>query len=190
MKALLRNTTFALLLLVPFSAAHAQGPSVSPIANVTMNAGTTLSVNVVAVDSQNRPITITASLPPFATLNAPTLGTGIVVTSVALAPSAAQAGNYSAALTATAGGVSTVKVFQITVNPAGSDQAPQVMAPPLKEVTAGSALGFTVTASDPDGNAITSLNASGLPAGASFTPNASNTSGTFQWTPGTGDAGE
>ena len=151
----LRNLTVALLLLVPFSTAHAQGPSLSPIANVTMNAGSTLNVNVIAVDTENRPVTVTAALPPFATLNAPTLGTGTVVTSVSLAPSDAQVGDYSAAVTATAGGVSSVRVFEITVNSAGSDQAPLVTAPPLKEVTAGVAVGFAVTASDPDGNAIT-----------------------------------
>jgi hypothetical protein len=190
MKAFLKALTFGLLLLVPLSTAHAQGPSLSPIANVSVNAGRTLNVNVIAIDADNRPITVTAAVPPFATLNAPTIGTGVVVTSLTLAPSDGQVGDFSAAVTATAGGVSTVKVFQITVNAAGSNQAPFVTAPPLQEVTAGSALGFVVTASDPDGDAITSLSTSGLPPGALFTPNGSNTSGTFSWVPGAGDVGE
>jgi hypothetical protein len=51
---------------------------------------------------------------------------------------------------------------------------------------------FTVTASDPDGDAVASLTAdlSALPAGnnAAFTVGAGNTSGTFTWTPVTGNS--
>jgi hypothetical protein len=190
MKAILKALTAGLLLVVPLATAHAQGPSLSPIANVSMNAGGTLTVNVIASDAQNRVIQLTSSLPPFVTLNTPTIGTGLVVTSLTLAPTGAQVGDYSAAVTATAGGVSTVRVFQVSVNAAGSDRAPIVVAPALKGVTAGSALSFVVTASDADGNAITSLGASNLPDGATFTPNGSNTSGTFDWTPGSQDAGD
>jgi hypothetical protein len=190
MKPPLRILTIALLLLVPYTTAFAQGPSLSPLPNVTLNAGTTQNVNVVAVDTANRVVSVTATLPPFATLNPPTLGTGSVVTSLTLAPSAGQVGDYTAAVTATAGGVSSVRVFQITVNAAGSDQAPIVTAPAWQHVTEGSPLSFAVSASDPDGNAISSLSASGVPTGASFTANGSNSSGTFQWTPGAGDAGE
>ena len=46
-----------------------------------------------------------------------------------------------------------------------------------------------VTAADADGDAITSLTASGLPAGATFTPGPGNTSGTLDWTPGFDQAG-
>jgi hypothetical protein len=42
---------------------------------------------------------------------------------------------------------------------------------------------FTVTAADLDQDAITSLTASGLPPGATFTPDGTNSSGTFTWTP-------
>src|SRR5204863_9135009 len=43
------------------------------------------------------------------------------------------------------------------------------------------------TASDPDGQTITSLTQTGKPAAASFNVNGSNTSGTFTWTPTAGD---
>ena len=102
MKASLAVMTFGLVLLGPLSA-HAQGPALSPIANVNMNAGTTLNVNVVAVDAQNRPITLTAALPPFGTLNTPTVGNGVVVTSVTLTPTSAHVGDFSAAVTADRG---------------------------------------------------------------------------------------
>lgn len=190
MKASFEALLVGLFLLLPFSAAQAQGPTLSPIPNLSVNAGSASNVSVVAVDSDGRPITVTAALPPFATLNTPTIGTGVVVTSLTLAPSAAHVGDYTAAVTATAGGVSDVKVFQITVNAAGSDQAPHVTVAPWQDVTAGNALSVAVTAADPDGDAIVSLTAAGLPPGASFTPNAANTAGTFEWTPSTGDAGE
>jgi len=190
MKASLKSLILGLFLLLPVSAARAQGPSLSPIPNVSLNAGNSRNVSVTAIDVDDRVITMTASLPPFATLNTPTIGTGVVVTSLTLTPSSAQVGDYTAAVTATAGGVATVKVFQITVNAAGSDQAPIVTVAPWQQVTAGSALSFVVTANDADGNAITSLSASGLPTGATFTPNGANTAGTFNWTPNTADVGE
>lgn len=189
MKASLKLLVLGLLLHVPFSAAHAQAPSLSPIPNVSLNAGGTVTVNVVAVDVDGRPITLTHSLPSFGTLNTPTIGTGVVVTTLTLAPSTINVGAYTAEVTATAGGVPSIRIFEITVNAVGSDQAPVVNAPALREVTAGSHLSFTISASDPDGNTITSLMASGVPPGAMFSPNGSGTAA-FNWTPDAGDAGE
>ena len=74
--------------------------------------------------------------------------------------------------------------FRFTTTGGGSDQPPSVTAPPTVSGSEGTLVSFSVTASDPDGNAITSLTAAPLPTGAVFTPNGSNTSGTFQWTPG------
>jgi putative Ig domain-containing protein/Big-like domain-containing protein len=190
MKASLKLLALGLFLLAPFSTAQAQAPLLSPIANVTVNAGSMIKLDVVAVDPANRPIMISADLPPFAMLNMPVFGTGEVLTSVWVSPSIMQAGDYTAAVTAEAGGASSVTVFQITVNPLGTNLAPQVTAPPLKEVTEGANLNFDVTAVDADGDPITSLTASGLPLGATFTANGTNTTGTFDWTPVAGDAGE
>ena len=66
MKASLRSLALGFLLLVPFATAHAQAPSLSPISNVSLNAGGTATVNLVAVDVGGRLITLTSSLPPFA----------------------------------------------------------------------------------------------------------------------------
>src|SRR5258706_5237229 len=121
MKASLKLLTLGLLLLVPCSAAHAQAPLLSPIPNVSLNAGSTMNVNVVAVDLGGRAISITAALPPFVTLNAPTIATGVVVTSLTLTPLSAHVGDYTAAVTATAGGGSSVQGFPIQGNAAGSD---------------------------------------------------------------------
>ena len=50
--------------------------------------------------------------------------------------------------------------------------------------------GFAVSCADPDGDAIVSLTATGVPAGATFVPNALLTGGLFDWTPAIGTAGD
>jgi parallel beta-helix repeat protein len=76
--------------------------------------------------------------------------------------------------------------------PVAGDRAPVVSAPGLASGAEGSVITVTVTASDPDGEAIGSLTAdlSGLPAGnnALFTAGAGNTLGTLTWTPASGNA--
>jgi hypothetical protein len=57
------------------------------------------------------------------------------------------------------------------------DQPPVVSAPATATVAENALLTVNVTASDPDGQAISSLTASGLPAGATFTTGGGNTSG-------------
>ncbi|HSQ60793.1 MAG TPA: T9SS type A sorting domain-containing protein [Acidobacteriota bacterium] len=178
----------ALVLLSP-SAARAQAPSVSPISDITVNAGVVATVNVVAVDLNGDAITLTTSAPLFATLNPPTAGTGSVVTSLTLAPTAGDVGVFTASVKATAAGDVDSTTFTITVAAAGSNQAPMVTAPALQTGAEGTNLMFTVTAVDADADVISSLIATGLPAGASFTPNGTNTSATFSWTPGFSQAG-
>ncbi len=71
------------------------------------------------------------------------------------------------------------------------DQPPVVTAPATASGPEGSAISFTVSASDPDGHTISSFtaNTAALPAGnnSAFTTNASHTSGTFTWTPTSSD---
>jgi hypothetical protein len=189
MKSALRILALGMLLLVPF-AAYAQAPSVSAISDITVNAGATVNVNVVAVSLVNDAITLTSSLPAFCTLNSPTTGTGLVVTTLTLTPLASDVGTFAASVTATAGSLTDVETFQITVNAAGSNAAPVLVAPATITGTEGSNISFTVTASDADADAITSLGVTGLPTGATFTPNGSNTSGAFSWTPGSTQSGD
>jgi hypothetical protein len=63
------------------------------------------------------------------------------------------------------------------------DLAPVMTAPATASGSPGTLLSFMVFASDPDGDAITSLTVNPLPPGATFSVNGTNTSGTFQWTP-------
>ena len=73
------------------------------------------------------------------------------------------------------------------------DAAPIVTAPGLVLPQDGSSVQFNVSASDPDGDGISSLTAdlSGLPAGnnAVFTSSSPWTSGSFSWTPTANDSG-
>ena len=73
--------------------------------------------------------------------------------------------------------------------PPALDRAPVVFAPNIVKANAGQKVTFTITALDSDGDAITSLTMAPLkmPAnsGATFTPNATNTGGTFSWNVGT-----
>src|SRR5258705_7112093 len=71
------------------------------------------------------------------------------------------------------------------------DRAPVVTAPGVESGTGATLITFTVSAADPDGDAIASLTAASSPAttGSTFTAGAGNTSGTFSWTPTSTQAG-
>jgi hypothetical protein len=190
MKMHLGLLVLSLILITPFATAHAQSPALSPIGDVTVNAGDTVTLNVVATDGGNGEVTLSSSLPLFAEMNSPRIGIGQVVTTLTITPGDIDVGDYTAAVSAVSGGVSDTQTFNITVNPAGSPAAPVVSSPGLREVGFDTSLSFTVDAVDPDGGGIASLVASPLPSGATFTPDAGNGSGTFSWMPSTTDAGQ
>jgi PKD repeat protein len=68
------------------------------------------------------------------------------------------------------------------------DRPPVVLAAATKSLHAGGFLQFSITASDPDGDALTGLVAEGIP-GAQFVRNLDNTVGWFTWTPTVSDVG-
>jgi hypothetical protein len=70
-----------------------------------------------------------------------------------------------------------------------TDTAPVVSAPATALFAETVASDFGVGASDPEGDPIASFTASPMPSGATFTPSAFNTSGDFEWTPASGQAG-
>lgn len=191
MRSAFRLLAWVAVALLPASAAFAASPSVSPIGDMTINAGSTLSMNVVAVDTDNDAITLVLALPAFAVLNSPTTGNGSVVTTMTLSPLAADVGTINGSLTALTNAGSDTEVFSVTVAAAGSDRAPVVTAPGSETVTEGQMLTFTVTGADPDSNSTTTLTATGTPTGAQFstTGDVISTTGTFTWTPASGQAG-
>ena len=168
-----------------FLAVAGQAPVVTAPATASATENQTLTVNVTASDPDGDPITsLTASgLPAGATFTA---GPGNTTGTLSWTPGFDQAGSYTVTFTAANalnGGASTA----ITVS--NVDRAPVASAPATAAGVEGSPLTVNLTASDPDGDAIGSLTASGLPAGATFTAGPGNTTGTLEWTPTTGDAG-
>ncbi len=155
-----------------------RAPVVVAPASRTFAVGAPSSFTVMAADSDGDAIaSLTASgLPPGATFTAPgahTTGTFTWTPALADAP-----GPYTITFTA-ANAASGSASTTVTV-----DRPPVVTAPPTQSVNENAPLSFGVTAADPDGQPIGSLVATGLPPGATFTPNGANTAGTFQWTPG------
>ncbi len=164
-------------------------PVVTAPPAVSVGALSLLTVNVTASEPGGLPIdSLTADLsglPPGASFAASpdnTSGT------LSWTPAAGDAdSSYQVTFTATAAGVSGSATTTITVTQ--PDAAPIVAAPATATVGENSPLSVSVTASDPDGDAITSLTASGLPTGATFSAGPGNTTGTLNWTPGYAQAG-
>src|SRR5262249_44839993 len=101
-------------------------------------------------------------------------------------PSYSQAGSYSVTFTAsnalTGSSSSFVTVINVDGPPAGAAPAAATVAGNRPPTANG-------PARDPDGDPITSLTATGLPAGATFTAAGDNKSGTLSWTPSLTQAG-
>lgn len=105
-------------------------------------------------------------------------------------PSQSQAGQtFTVNFTATdSRGASASRQVQITVlspDPPPQNRPPVISVPGPQLVQVGSTLSFTVTASDPDGDAVT-LSASNLPPNSSFNPG----TGVFTFTPVDSQAGQ
>jgi hypothetical protein len=80
----------------------------------------------------------------------------------------------------------TIETLLNRLPPSHADRAPAVAGPANFAGGEGLLMQFTVSAGDPDGDAITALSAAGtaIAAGGTFAAGAGNTSGTFTWTPG------
>ena len=163
--------------------------TITPIDDVTLAEGASISVPVAATGTPGALITLTASLPSFATLNPPGTGTGSVNTTIAVSPPAGSTGTHHATVTATSLGVSVTEGFDIIVTggTGGTNHAPVLSAPANETVDIGSTLGFDVTATDADGDHV-DLIGSALPPGSNFLDHGDNT-GTFTWSPVSGQAG-
>jgi parallel beta-helix repeat protein len=156
-----------------------QPPFVTAPATATVAENAQLTVNVTAADPDLEPITsLTASgLPAGATF---TPGVGNFTGTLSWKPGYTQSGSYTVTFTAS-NELASSATTQITVT--NTDRAPVVTAPSSASVDEGVPLTVNVTAADPDGQAITSLTATNLPAGATFTPGPGDTTGTLTWTP-------
>jgi len=167
------------------------------VANVDRAPVVTVPAAVASAEGALTSFTVSATDPdgsPIASLTAAPLPTGAAFTpngdntsgTFEWTPGFDQAGAYDVTFTAS-NAISGQAATQITV--ANVDRAPVVTAPATVAAQESSLVSFVVSAADPDDSPIASLTAAPLPAGASFTPNGDNTSGTLQWTPGFDQAG-
>lgn len=184
--------TFAVddLYAVAFARTPDSAPAVIAPATASGAENAPLTVTAAASDPDGQPIaSFTASpLPAGATFTANASNTS---GTFAWTPDYTQAGSYAVTFTAT-NALSGSATTSITI--ADTDRVPVVSAPNSAAVEELGHIDVPVTVSDPDGNPIDALTAdlSALPAGpaASFSASLDNTSGTFSWTPGLGQAGE
>ncbi len=158
-------------------------PAVTAPASVSGVEGTLLTVSVSAADPDAEAITslTAAPLPAGATFSA---GSGNTSGTLNWTPDFTQEGAYDVTFTA-ANLLSGSAATHITI--AHSNAPPALSAPSTASGNEGSPLTYTVSATDADGDQV-SLSAISLPPGAGFTDHGNNT-GTFDWTPGFGQAG-
>jgi|GEM_PF-5967772 len=159
-------------------------PVLAYIPNRTVAVGSPLSFGVSATDADNDQLTIRAQLlPSGSTLPQVVAPNGSVSSTFNWTPTAGQEGVYTINVEAfdssRAVPIIASQLVQITVS--GSNTPPVLDPIGNKTVANGGTVAFTVSGSDPDGDAIT-LNEYFLPAGATFNP----ATGAFSWTPTAG----
>ncbi|MBD3258721.1 DUF4397 domain-containing protein [candidate division GN15 bacterium] len=160
-----------------------QAPIWTDIPDQVVDEGQLLAFGVSATDPDEDALTLnTSTLPAGATFTDNGDGTG----DFSWTPDFTQADLYTVIFTATDGDLSTADTVTITVN--NVNRAPELTEVLPQEVIENSPLSFGITAADPDEDALT-LVAEGLPTGAAFVDNEDGT-GTFDWTPNDGDAGQ
>ena len=154
-----------------------QPPVLAAIGSKAVGEGSTLSFTVSATDADGDPLTYsTGTLPSGASFTAATR-------TFTWTPSSTQGGNYQVAFSVSDGLLSDSETITITVN--NVNHAP-VLSPVGNRTTyEGSALVYTISATDPDGDPL-AYSSSPVPSGASFTPGTR----TFSWTPTYTQAGK
>lgn len=152
-------------------------PVLSAIGAKSVNENAALTFTISATDADGDTMTYTATgLQTGASLNSSTGAFSWI-------PTYSQSGSYSTTFSAADGNGGTASET-LTITVANVNRAPVLGVIGARTVAENSALTFTVTATDPDGGALT-LSVSNLPSGASFTPG----TGAFSWTPSYSQAG-
>ncbi len=77
----------------------------------------------------------------------------------------------------------------VTISITNTDRAPIVTAPATQTIAEGALLTFIVTAADPDGDPVATLEVGEIPVGSTYTPDPGLPRGTFTWTPTFASAG-
>ncbi len=172
--------------------------TVSGLVNAAEAAPLTVPVSVTDPDGSSIDSLTASSLPPGATFTANGSKTSGLL---GWTPDYDQAGAYSVTISAKSAcradvvsGVVNVTCEESTAPVAivvgNTDRAPVLTAPASLTVDEGAVAAFMVTAADPDGERVASLEALDLPFGATFTPALDFASGEFEWAPTSVQAGE
>ena len=171
-------------------------PIITAPKTATVNEGATLSVTMTASDPDGDPITAmsisgtqSTALPRGLTF---THSADFITGHILWTPDFTQAGVYSLDLECHSFGPlgdlsDSTTVIKITVR--NVDRAPAVTPPASVSGAEGMPLTISISAVDPDGDAISSLTAAPLPMGATFAAGMGNVSGTLAWTPDFSQAG-
>ncbi|MDF1554168.1 MAG: PKD domain-containing protein [Deferrisomatales bacterium] len=150
-----------------------RAPELVDIGPKSVAEGEEMSFAVTASDPDGDAVTFSATGLPS--------GAAFVAGTFTWTPGYAQAGAHEVTFTASDGSLTNSEVVTITVT--DTNRAPVLVAIGAQSVAEGEELGFSVAASDPDGDAV-ALSATGLPSGATFA------AGTFSWTPGFDQGGQ
>ena len=159
-------------------------PVLASIGAKTVNEGQPLTFTATATDPDGGPLTFSGGILPSGPALTP-------AGAFSWTPDFTQAGTHNVTITVTDnGGLTDSETFTITV---GNVNRPPVLSPsPIgnRTVTIGQTLTIAITASDPDGGAL-SFTSANLPSGATLTPAtpAGTGAATFSWTPATAQAG-
>ena len=157
-----------------------RAPVLSAIGSKSVNEGATLTFTISATDADGDTLTYSAgNLPTGATFNPATK-------TFNWTPGYDQSGSYPNVLfTVTDNGDPLMSDYEDITISVGNVNRPPVLTPiGSRTVNEGATLTFTITGTDPDGDALT-YSASNLPSGAAFDPDTQ----TFSWTPGYDQAG-
>jgi hypothetical protein len=148
-------------------------PTITAIADQTVAAGQSFSLQVQANDAEGDALTFSLSAAPSGMTIDGTSG------QIAWAPTVDQVGPHSVTVQVTDGQASATASFTVTVEAAsGTNTAPAITAIADQTVTAGQSFSLQVQASDAEGDALThSLSAA--PAGMAI----NSSSGQIAWTP-------
>jgi hypothetical protein len=155
-------------------------PVLNEVGDKAISEGSLLSFTVSATDSDGDNLTYSvANLPPGATFDSQTQ-------TFNWTPGYSDAGNYIDIefTVIDSGSPMELDVQLITITVGNVNRAPVVDNPGPQEVLETDTLSFSVSAIDPDGDAVT-YNASNTPVGSTFSP----ATGVFSWTPSLSDEG-
>ncbi len=162
-----------------------RAPSITPISDQSMDEGDTLEIPITATDLDNDNIALSANnLPAFGTVIDNGDGTGLL----RFITGPEDAGTYAIEIVATDDGAPplfSIEPFNLVVN--NVNRAPSVVGILDQNMLEGLTLSITVSASDPDSDAVT-LSVNNLPAFGSFAVTG-NGAGTLTFTPGFKDEG-